>query len=289
MSASSSTTASAGPPPTSTTDSSSNTASNVDPSLVQYRYSDELGDNTPQFGEWQRCVDERERMARELAEQREQQRPLNGSTQSSGSGDGVAAPVFATEEYDEMGNKVNKRHEKSVFAPFMEHIDEPFVERMKAVFTLFDYEQCGSIATEDLGTVLRALGKNVTEEQVNKLANLYDNDGTGTLHFSEFYRIVVEHQPMRARFTEDEVVEYFKVFDRTKSGDILLEDLIELLLHRGEPLSEEDVTNLVRELTIDGDNRINVRQFVQHMMTTSQGGAELEVGNSGGGPSSSSR
>ena len=53
------------------------------------------------------------------------------------------------------------------------------------------------------------------------------------------------------------------------SGYILAEDLVELLREKGEPLTEDDVDNLLCEITIDGDNRVNIEDFVEHMFATS--------------------
>jgi Ca2+-binding EF-hand superfamily protein len=47
--------------------------------------------------------------------------------------------------------------------------------------------------------------------------------------------------------------------------------LVNMCMYRelGEPLSEEDVDSLLREITIDGDRRVNIRDLVSHMMVTS--------------------
>jgi hypothetical protein len=74
-------------------------------------------------------------------------------------------------------------------------VDDAFKQRRRDVFALFDYNVTGTIATEDLGTVLRALDRNPTEREVQRLVNLYDNDGVGTLDYPEFCRIVDENQP----------------------------------------------------------------------------------------------
>lgn len=48
--------------------------------------------------------------------------------------------------------------------------------------------ETGKVATEQLGPILRALGNNLTEVEVLRLTNLYDNDGVGTLDYNEFHR-----------------------------------------------------------------------------------------------------
>lgn len=50
------------------------------------------------------------------------------------------------------------------------------------------------------------------------------------------------------------------------------------MLHKmGEPLPLEDINNLLTEISIDGDQMIDIRGFVQHMLDTSAPSAEAEV------------
>jgi hypothetical protein len=44
---------------------------------------------------------------------------------------------------------------------------------------------------------------------------------------------------------------------------------VQMLREKGEPMPQEDVDNLLCEITIDGDNRIGIAEFVQHMIQTS--------------------
>ena len=42
-----------------------------------------------------------------------------------------------------------------------------------------------------------------------------------------------------------------------------------MLRTKGEPLTADDVDNLLCEINIDGDNRIKISEFVEHMFATS--------------------
>lgn len=77
---------------------------------------------------------------------------------------------------------------------------------------------------------------------------------------------------MRGPCEEADVLEAFKVFDLERSGYLPAQDLVQILSEMGDPLSREDVLNLLRELTIDGDHRVNIAEFVRHMFKTSKPG-----------------
>jgi Ca2+-binding EF-hand superfamily protein len=42
-----------------------------------------------------------------------------------------------------------------------------------------------------------------------------------------------------------------------------------MLKTMGEPLTEEDVEHLMKEVNIDGDKRVNIQEFVTYMLATS--------------------
>jgi calmodulin len=148
-------------------------------------------------------------------------------------------------------------------------LDPNVIAEMKDVFSLFDFKNDGTIATEDLGTVLRGLGHNLTEEQIGDYINENDHDGS-KLDFPTFYSIVAKNQEdMRGPSTVEEVEEYFEPFDMYKDGEIMVEDFVNMLRQMGEPLTPDDVHHLLREIHIDGDNKVNIRGFIRHMFETS--------------------
>lgn len=56
----------------------------------------------------------------------------------------------------------------------------------KEAFSLFDKDGDETITTKELGTVMRSLGQNPTEAELQDMIQEVDKDGNGTIDFEEF-------------------------------------------------------------------------------------------------------
>nr|5COC_A Chain A, Immunoglobulin G-binding protein A,Calmodulin [synthetic construct] len=63
---------------------------------------------------------------------------------------------------------------------------EECIAEFKEAFSLFDKDGDGTITTKELGTVMRSLGQNPTEAELQDMINEVDADGNGTIDFPEF-------------------------------------------------------------------------------------------------------
>lgn len=90
--------------------------------------------------------------------------------------------------------------------------------------------------------------------------------GDGTFSFNEFVEIVFNMGGAGDRPAEDEEKELrdaFKIFDKHGRGYICASDLRAVLQCLGEDLSEEEIEDMIREVDIDGDGRIDFEEFVK--------------------------
>eukprot|EP00624_Nannochloropsis_granulata_P000778 evm.model.NODE_13262_length_16184_cov_20.672207.2 len=146
-------------------------------------------------------------------------------------------------------------------------LTEEQIAEFKEAFSLFDKDGDGTITTKELGTVMRSLGQNPTEAELQDMINEVDADGNGTIDFPEFLTMMA--RKMKDTDSEEEILEAFKVgreggtggFGPLSDSSILSTSSI-VRMKRGSrvyPLPKEPHH-------IDGDGQINYEEFVKMMM-----------------------
>eukprot|EP01016_Furgasonia_blochmanni_P006090 TRINITY_DN1242_c0_g1_i3.p2 TRINITY_DN1242_c0_g1~~TRINITY_DN1242_c0_g1_i3.p2 ORF type:complete len:218 (-),score=95.73 TRINITY_DN1242_c0_g1_i3:180-833(-) len=145
-----------------------------------------------------------------------------------------------------------------------DQLTEEQIAEFKEAFALFDKDGDGTITTKELGTVMRSLGQNPTEAELQDMINEVDIDGNGTIDFPEFLSLMA--RKMKDTDTEEELIEAFKVFDRDGNGLISAAELRHVMTNLGEKLTDEEVDEMIREADLDGDGHINYEEFVRMMM-----------------------
>ncbi|KAJ7883401.1 calmodulin [Mycena olivaceomarginata] len=130
-----------------------------------------------------------------------------------------------------------------------DQLSEEQISEFKEAFSLFDKDGDGTITTKELGTVMRSLGQNPTEGELQDM----------------FLSMMA--RKMRDTDSEEEIKEAFKVFDKDGNGCISAAELRHVMTNLGEKLSDNEVDEMIREADVDGDGQINYEEFVKMMLS----------------------
>lgn len=136
---------------------------------------------------------------------------------------------------------------------------------IKEAFSLFDKDGDGYITTGDLGTVMRSLGQNPTQAEVQDMINDVNAAGrSGKIDFPEFLTLMA--RKLKDEDSEEEILEAFRVFDRDGNGFLSTAELRHVMTSIGEKLTEDEINRLIKEADADGDGQINYSEFVNIIM-----------------------
>merc|ERR1711886_19013 len=69
-------------------------------------------------------------------------------------------------------------------------LSEEQIDEIREAFSLFDGDASGAIDVRELKAAMRALGFEVKNDELKKMITDVDNDGNGTIEFSEFLQMM---------------------------------------------------------------------------------------------------
>ena len=138
------------------------------------------------------------------------------------------------------------------------------VADFQEAFSLFDKNSNGTITSAELGTVLRSLGSNPTEEDLGKLVADINQNKKGLLDFKGFLAI------MSARKndidTRAEITEALKIFDKEGNGMLPASELKHILCNIGEKMNDDEVDEMLAlQPIVNTDGQIKIDDLVKLM------------------------
>lgn len=163
-------------------------------------------------------------------------------------------------------------------------------ERYSRAFSSIDADNSGEINVQELGDMLRWLGKPMDLQRVKDIVKRYDEDSSGEIGFTEFVilmkkqgipmgdselRIVEAPQDLKPSmlflhkaglsFTDDEVMRLRKVFlllDTDHSGEMDIDEFALVLKYLGLSHKQEDTARVFRQFDQDNSGTIQFNEFL---------------------------
>lgn len=143
----------------------------------------------------------------------------------------------------------------------VEQLSGEQIEEFKEAFSLFESENSGVIFTKQLGTVMRSLGINPNEAEIQDFIKEVDPDDNGTIDFSEFLSIMV--RMIDNNDNEKELLEAFNAFDEDGDGFVKVSDIRHSMKILGEKLTSDKFYEDAEKIDCDTDEKINFEEFLK--------------------------
>ena len=118
---------------------------------------------------------------------------------------------------------------------------------------MFDTSGSGTIEPKELKVALRALQMDPTKEDIAKLVEQFDKDGTNTIDFHEFLAIMMKK--MQETDQKDALEEAFVLFDCNGDGEITFDDLKKVAEELNENMTDEELLEMLAGASSKRNNR----------------------------------
>ncbi|GAB5357377.1 hypothetical protein AAMO2058_000369400 [Amorphochlora amoebiformis] len=128
---------------------------------------------------------------------------------------------------------------------------EDDLEDLKAAFRLFDKNKDGHISVIELKEVFRTIGIEPSESEFKSMMADAKANSDGDIDFKEFVRMVMTQMENAGSMQSLDNEDFISVAE--------LKHVMESL---GEELSESDLQEMIEEADINGDGKLNYKEFV---------------------------
>ena len=119
----------------------------------------------------------------------------------------------------------------------------------------------GTIEASELKHVMKELGDKPTDEEIQDMINLVDENGDNEIDFDEFLTLMRLRMGDSGEDAEQNLRDVFDIFDADGSGYIDRNEMRVLMKKLAQDLTEEEITQIMEEVDQDGDNQISFEEF----------------------------
>ena len=158
-------------------------------------------------------------------------------------------------------DKTMKANNNSKSNALTNEFTEQEILEFKDAFRMFDIDGGGTIETHELKQVMGELGEAPTDEDIEEMINLVDENGDGEIDFNEFLNLMRLRMGESGEDAEKALREVFDIFDADGSGFIDRDEMRALMKKLAQDLSEEEISDIMEEVDIDGDGEISFEEF----------------------------
>lgn len=146
-------------------------------------------------------------------------------------------------------------------------LNQQQIQELRQAFDLFDTDSTGTIDVREIKVVMRAMGFELKKEELMKMINEVDPEGTGKMNFNDFLNLMT--QKMFGKDSDEDILKTFKLFDDDETGTISLENLKRVSKELGEDMADEELQDMIDSAACSGKGGVNEEDFLRIMKRTS--------------------
>jgi len=136
---------------------------------------------------------------------------------------------------------------------------------IKEAFSIFDIQGKGYLSKEDFIEVLKSLEKNFSLEEIDTLMKEVDKGKKGKIYYPEFRSLMIRQ--LQPGNKEEEIINFFKIFDPEQTGLISVEEFRLVLTEMGDTLTMEEVEEIILNAKPDEEKKIHIDQLIRLFCT----------------------
>ena len=144
------------------------------------------------------------------------------------------------------------------------NLDSDKLKECKIVFDMFDKDKDGLISIKQLGDIMRILGAAPSKIELDNLIYNLESNNNNLISFDNF--IILLKNKLENQDSEEDIINEFRKLDKKNNGKINENDLRNLMSKYENPLSNEEIEEIIKEANVDSNNEIDYINFTKILL-----------------------
>ena len=143
-------------------------------------------------------------------------------------------------------------------------IPEEVLAEYQDLFDSYDLNKNGKIERKEMKTILKKLGKESTNEEIEQIwKSMNKIESDSTISFNDFIEFIKRFNLSKNTMSTDDIINAFEIFDKNHDGTLSINEFKHILMDLGQKFSEDEVNEIITEIDLDNNGKINYREFVE--------------------------
>ena len=143
-------------------------------------------------------------------------------------------------------------------------IPEEVLSEYQDLFDSYDLNKTGEIERKEMKTILKKLGKESTNEEIEQIwKSMNKIESDYTISFDDFVEFIKRYNLSKNSMSTDDIINAFEIFDKNHDGTLSINEFKHILMDLGQKFSEDEVNEIITEIDLDNNGKINYRDFVE--------------------------
>ena len=138
---------------------------------------------------------------------------------------------------------------------------DPKTRELNEAFKMFDRDKDGLINYIELGYVLKSQGFNPNNQELIEMINDVDENEDDKITFEEF--LILMHSRLKKEDIENELIEAFNAYDKSKKGVISVKEFKRILNTLGNKICEEEVDEIIQKVDPKNKGFIDYKELTK--------------------------
>lgn len=156
------------------------------------------------------------------------------------------------------GYEANSMLKKEAMNVLIKMLKDDEIEYLREEFRKIDKDYTGTISAKELEEAIRAMGKDITADEIKTIIGKVDYLENGKINYSEFLAATVS---ARTVITNEMLWALFKHFDTDNSGFISPENIKESFEKSGRVVSDSEIDKMLKDHDIEKNGKITFEEF----------------------------